>query len=127
MRYGFTERIELRLGWNYEVGSAGDVVSGNDGSESLSGGRIERESQTVYGVKVALTEQNRWIPRSTAILQGYTPTSGEAPATDVVAAYVFGWELANGWRLDSSLRYGTEHDVHDAFNQWAPSSSCACP
>ncbi len=121
VRYGFSERIELRMGWNYEVGGAGDVVSGNEGAEGLGGGRIERESQVLYGAKVSLTEQQGWIPRSAAILQGYTPTSGEAPATDVVAAYAFGWELPRGWRLDSSMRYGTEHDIHDAFNQWAPS------
>jgi len=121
VRYGLSKRIELRLGWNYEVGGAGDVVSGDEGSEGLGGGRIERESQMLYGLKVAVTEQNRWLPRSAAILQGYTPTSGQAPATDVVVAYTFGWELANRWRLDSSMRYGTEHDLADAYNQWAPS------
>ena len=126
VRYGITDRIELRLGWNYEVGGAGDVVSGGEGSEGLEGGRIERETQSVYGVKVAVTEQRRWIPRTAAILQGYTPTSGEAPATDVVAAYAFGWELPKKWRLDSSMRYGTEHDIQDAYNQWAPRWCCAC-
>jgi hypothetical protein len=121
VRYGITERIELRVGWNFEVGGSGDVVSGNEGTEGFEGGKIERESQVLYGLKAALTEQSGWKPRSVAILQGYTPTSGEAPATDVVAAYAFGWELANRWRLDSSMRYGTEHGPHDAFNQWAPS------
>jgi len=120
LRYGLTERIELRLGWNYEVGGAGDIVSGDDGGEEFEG-RIERESQMLYGVKVAATTQNGWIPRSAAILQGFTPTSGEATATDVVAAYTFGWELPNSWRLDSSMRYGTEHGPRDAFNEWAPS------
>jgi hypothetical protein len=121
VRYGISGRIELRVGWNYEVGGAGDVVSGNDGSEGLGGGRIERESQVVYGLKAAITEQDRWVPRSATILQGYTPTSGEATGTDVVVAYAFGWELLDGWRIDSSMRYGTEHDVGDVFNQWAPS------
>lgn len=121
VRYGLTERLELRVGWNYEVGGAGDIVSGNEGSEGADGDAIERESQMLYGFKVALTEQRGWIPRSVAILQGYTPTSGEAPATDVVAAYAFGWEMPNRWRVDSSMRYGTEHGPRDAFNQWAPS------
>ena len=75
----------------------------------------------VYGFKAQLTQQDGWIPRSAVILQGYTPTSGESPQTDVVAAYVFGWELPNRWRLDSSMRYGTEHGPEDAFNNWAPS------
>lgn len=121
VRYGITERVELRIGWNYEVGGTGDIVSGNDGGQGPDGAAIERESQMLYGFKATVTEQQGWVPRSAVILQGYTPTSGEAPATDVVAAYAFGWELANRWRLDSSMRYGTEHGPHDAFNQWAPS------
>lgn len=120
VRRGISERIELRLGWNYEVGGTGDVVSGNEGGEAFDG-EIERESQMLYGLKAAMSEQDGWVPRSAAILQAYTPTSGEAPATDVVAAYAFGWELANRWRLDSSMRYGTEHGAADVFNQWAPS------
>jgi hypothetical protein len=30
LRYGLAERVELRLGWNYEVGGAGNDVSGLD-------------------------------------------------------------------------------------------------
>jgi hypothetical protein len=121
VRYGISERIELRLGWNYEVGGTGDIVSGNEGGEAPDGSAIERESQMLYGFKAVVSEQRGWVPRSATILQGYTPTSGEAPATDVVVTYAFGWELPNRWRLDSSMRYGTEHGPLDAFNQWAPS------
>jgi hypothetical protein len=118
VRYGISEQIEMRVGWNYEVGGTGDIASG---SEEPNGGQLERESQMLYGFKVALTEQNGWIPRSAAVLQGYTPTSGESSETDLVAAYTFGWAFVNKWRLDSSIRYGTEHAGEDAFNQWAPS------
>jgi hypothetical protein len=121
VRHGITERFELRLGWNYEVGGTGDIVSGSEGGEEAEAGHIEREGQILYGFKAGVTEQAGWIPRSAVIVQGYTPTKGEAPATDVVAAYTFGWELVNSWRLDSSMRYGTEHGPQDAFNQWAPS------
>lgn len=121
IRYGISERIELRVGWNYEVGGTGDIVSGNEGGEAPDGSAIERESQMLYGFKAVVSEQHGWVPRSATILQGYTPTSGEAPDTDVVVAYTFGWELPNRWRLDSSMRYGTEHGPLDAFNQWAPS------
>lgn len=121
VRYGITERIELRLGWNFEIGGAGDIVSGTEGSEGFEGGGVESESQLLYGFKFQATEQDGWVPRSAVILQGYTPTTGEARGTDFVAAYTFGWELVNGWRLDSSMRYGTEHDARDVFNQWAPS------
>ncbi len=120
VRYGVTDRIELRLGWNFEVGGAGDVVSGAEGAEAFAG-KIERDSQMLYGIKAEVSEQAGWIPRSAVILQGFTPTSGEAPATDVTAGYALGWEFANKWRLDSSLRYGTEHGTNDTFNQWAPS------
>ena len=120
LRFGVSDRIELRLGWNYEVGGTGDVVSGSEVSEEAGSG-IERESQVLYGLKASVTEQDDWLPRSAIILQGYTPTLGEAPATDVVAAYTFGWELPNRWRLDSSMRYATEHGADDTFNQWAPS------
>lgn len=121
IRYGASEWIELRLGWNYEVGGTGGLVSGNEDAAVASGGEIERESQLLYGFKAAISEQDGWMPRSAFILQGFTPTSGEATATDVVAAYAWGWEFENLWRLDSSMRYGTETTPDDSFNQWAPS------
>jgi len=120
LRFGVRDRIELRLGWNSEVGDTGDVVSGSQVSEE-AGSRIERESQVLYGLKPSVTEQDDWLPRSAIILQGYAPTFGVAPATDVAAADACGWELPNRWRLDSSIRYGTEHGAKDTFNQWAPS------
>lgn len=121
VRHGISEHVELRLGWNYEVGGAGGVTAGNEGMELLDADEIERESQMLYGLKAELSHQDGWLPRSAVILQGYTPTSGEAPETDVVTTYAFGWELENRWRFDSSMRYGTEHGEDDAFNQWAPS------
>jgi len=121
LRYGVNDWFELRAGWNYEVGGTGDIVSGSEGGEGNEAGGIERESQMLYGTKISLTDQRGFIPRSAFILQGYTPTSGTAPATDVVVAYTYGWELPNKWRLESSMRYGTEHAEQDVFNQWAPS------
>jgi len=126
VRHGINEWFELRVGWNYEVGGTGDVVSGSEVS-AVFDGELERESQVLYGFKVAVTRQRGWVPRSVVILQGYTPTSGEAPETDVVAAYAFGWELPNRWRVESSMRYGTEHGPDDAFNQWAPSAILRVP
>jgi len=121
VRHGISELIELRLGWNYEVGGTGGIVSGNEDEAILAGGEIESESQMLYGFTAGMSEQDGWLPRSAFILQGYTPTSGESTATDVVAAYVWGWEFENLWRLDSSIRYGTETKPDDSFNQWAPS------
>ncbi len=120
IRHGVNDWIELRVGWNYEIGGGGDV-SGSNGSTGMGSAEIERDSKILYGFKAALTEQDGWQPRSVVILQGYTPTSGATTASDVVVAYAFGWELENGWRIDSSLRYGTGHELLDAFNEWAPS------
>ena len=36
-RYGLTDRVELRVGWNYEGGGSGNVVTANESSEGLFG------------------------------------------------------------------------------------------
>lgn len=121
MRYGLTERIELRFGGNYEVGGEGANVSGAGGAEALEGGGLVRESQLLYGLKLRLTEQQQWRPESSLILQGHTPTSGSDPATAVSVGYVFGWELSDDWKLDSALRFGADSESHDRFEEWSPS------
>jgi hypothetical protein len=121
-RYGLTDRLELRLGWNYEVGGAGNVVSGAGTEEDFfSPGRLERESTLSYGVKVRATEQSGWVPGSAVILIGQTPTSGEATDTQFVGTYVWGWELGERWKLDAAIRYGTASEEEDRFGIWAPS------
>jgi hypothetical protein len=122
-RYGLTERLELRLGWNYEVGGAGNEISGVDVGEddlSLENG-LERESRIAYGLKYKVTNQSRWVPGSAVIVQGFSPTSGKATDTQLIGTYVFGWELPNRWKLDSALRYATGSAEEDRFNSWAPS------
>jgi hypothetical protein len=129
LRYGITERVELRLGWNYEVGGAGNEISGAQGDAVLEegGSRIAREHRIAYGVKAALTEQSEWVPASAVILQGFTPTGGEATDTQLVATYVFGWELPNRWRADAAVRYATSSEGEDRFNIWAPSAVLRVP
>jgi hypothetical protein len=122
IRHGITERLEWRLGWNYEVGGEGDVVSGEEGADDFEGSKVEHDSQILYGVKVSITDQEGWMPRSVVIVEGYTPTSGAATTTDVSGSYVFGWVLPNRWEFDTSMRYVTEHTVRDALNNWAPST-----
>jgi hypothetical protein len=39
-----------------------------------------------------------------------------------VAAYVWGWELAEGWVWDSAIRYGDGSEEDDHFDRWAPST-----
>ncbi len=126
-RYGIADNVELRLGVNYEVGGAGNPVSGNvpDDSESTSG--LERETRLLYGAKWRLFEQCDWLPQSSIILQGFTPFSGENTNTDLAATYVLGWKLNNDWQWDSAFRYGTGSFEEDHFNVWSPSTVIKVP
>ena len=119
-RYGLTERVELRVGWNFETGGGGEVSGGDAGAELDSHGSIQ-ESQILYGLKAQLTDQEGWIPQSSVIIQGTTPTAGPESASDFQLGYVSGWRILDNWQLDSAIRYGTTTEAGDHFNQWAPS------
>ncbi len=127
VRYGALRNLELRLGWNYEVGGGGNVVSGNESAESVDTPHLTREHRVLYGLKVQVTEQDAWMPASIAILQGFTPTGGEATASQLNAAYAFGWRLPNRWRFDSSIRFTTDSDSGQRFQVWAPSTVLRVP
>jgi hypothetical protein len=121
-RYGLTKRLELRFGGNYEVGGAGAEVSNGGGGEPLDGGGGEiRETQFLYGLKFRVSEQNRWRPESSVIVQGHTPASGPDPATAYSVGYVCGWELPDEWKLDSAIRLAADSEGGDRFEEWAPS------
>jgi hypothetical protein len=119
-RIGISERVELRLGWNYEIEGGGSVSNGHGGSFRGEAG-AEEESQMLYGIKVALTSQDGWRPGSSCIIQGKTPTSGPENDSDLQLGYVFGWEIEEVWQLDSSFRYSATNEEDDEFNLWAPS------
>lgn len=132
LRYGLTERVELRLGWNYEVGGAGAEVTGAESGEreSARSGQLVRETTLSYGAKIGVTEQRGCVPRSAIILQGFTPTGGSAGtsnATQLVAAFAAGWELPTRWRFDAAVRYGTGSEKGDRFGTWAPSAVLRVP
>jgi hypothetical protein len=133
LRYGLTERVELRFGFNYEVGGGSNEISGSGSSfheTSLRGERLERETQVTYGAKVRLTDQNQLLPRSALILQGATPTGGSegsSTATQLIATGVTGWELPNRWRIDTALRFGTASEEGERFERWAPSGVLRVP
>lgn len=119
VRYGLTDRWELRLGWNYEI--AGIPVLDGEGGSLPGEGEKEFGNRVTYGSKCRLTEAEGWMPGSAIILAGATPTGGPETDTHFIATYVFGWELANRWKLDASFRYGTGSEEEDRFNEWAPS------
>ncbi len=114
-RYGITDRLEVRLGWNYEVG----------GAENGEG--LERESVLNLGLKGYINEQRCWVPESSFILTALVPTSGAETATQFFGTYAFGWELPNRWKLDAALRYGTDTFEADHFSDWAPSIVVKAP
>ena len=106
LRFGLTERIELRFGGNYEVGGEGGDVSGGSGSEGFGeeAGKLVRESQLLYGLKARLSDQVVWRPESSVILQGHTPTSGPDPATAFTPNVEIGVRV--GWGLnDEAARF----------------------
>lgn len=123
LRYGWLENVELRLGWNFEIGGAGNPISGNISDfEEEEVGELEEEAKILYGAKFFLTEQRGWTPQSSFILQGYTPTYGVSNLTTLSATQVFGWRLRNGWVWNNALRYATSGFEGDDFNVWTPST-----
>lgn len=127
LRHGISEIMELRLGWNYEVGGAGSPVSGNLPSDESEESKLDRESRMLYGTKVLISDQRGLLPQSSFILQGLTPTYGEVTATQLSAAYAFGWTLPNRWVWDFATRYGTGNLEKDNLNTWAPSTVIKVP
>jgi hypothetical protein len=131
VRYGVSDRVELRVGFNYEVGGGGSGVSGAGFNDPLTPvGGVTREADLSYGFKARLTDQDGWRPRAAVILTGTTPAGGSPgtpTATELVATGVLGWELPAGWRLDGALRYGTASEGGDRFNRWAPSAVLRVP
>jgi hypothetical protein len=127
VRYGLTDRIELRLGSNYEIGGKPNSVAAAAGVDEAEAGGLSHDANVSYGLKVRLTEQDGWVPESSAIVLGSTPTSGEGTATEFDAGYVFGWELPNRWKLDAALRYAGESEMGDRFEVWAPSVVLRAP
>ncbi len=124
VRRGIGERIEARLGFNYEAGGPGTVSGSELGGEDIE---TEEESRVLYGAKVETSEQDGWLPRSAAVLQGYTPVYGPSNKSTVVVGESLGWRFSNGWEWTSAMRYGTGFEEEDSFAQWAPSSVIKAP
>lgn len=127
VRRGVNEWLELRIGWNFEVGGAGSPISGNVPSDLAADAELERESRIFYGVKALLTERCGAWPESSVLVQGFTPTSGETTDTQLAATYVFGWTSEEGVVWDSAIRYSTSSFAGDHFNVWAPSTVLKVP
>ncbi|MCA9123138.1 MAG: transporter [Planctomycetaceae bacterium] len=112
-RYGAKDWLELRLSWTYEVGKLHHLAA--------TGAERTEEGLLIYGAKTYLTDAEGWMPDSSLIVSGYTPTSGESNDTDFSLEYAFGWKSGEGWEIDGGLRWFTLADEEDHFTEWAPS------
>lgn len=119
VRYGVSERLELRLGWNYEIGKFHHLAPA--GAEKVE------EGLGIYGAKVYLTRADGWVPDSSVIVTGYTPTSGHSNDTDTSVEYVFGWRLPHELELESQVRWFSLAEEEDHFREWAPSVVLKAP
>lgn len=121
VRVGASERLEWRLGFNYEQGSGGAVVSAVEVGEAVLNAEAGSEASVLYGCKLLLAEGDGWIPRSVAIFEGFTPVAGEVWGTEPAATYAFGWELPEQWRFDAAARYTYADSEEGRFDRWSPS------
>lgn len=119
IRRGLGERLEARIGFNYETGGPGTVSGSEFGGEDLE---TEDESRILYGAKLETSGQDGWLPRSAAVLQGYTPVSGPSGQSTIMVGEAFGWAWGDRWEWTTAMRYGTGFADAAAFDQWAPSS-----
>ena len=125
-RYGIGDRLELRFGYNYEMGRASSVAEGD-----IAGNfGINAEQQILYGFKYAVTRQNpecRFMPNSAFLAQAHTPIGSIEGQTQMRLGYAWGWALPNGWTLDQGVRFGTDREGHDNYTLWAPSTVLRIP
>lgn len=126
LRFGLSERIELRFGWNNELGGGASIVSPIQIQEGLAAASSHRnglayQNGFLYGMKVRLIYQCGWIPANTFVIQGFSPTLSDTKKSQVQATYAIGWELALRCRLDAAIRYATESELKDNWGTWSPS------
>lgn len=124
LRYGLTERMEMRLGWNYELGGPNSLLTGNTQHHHTE---FEEGSRLLYGIKWAAFEQQGPRPETSFIVQGSTPTFGESSDTFLSVTGVSGWQTHNGLTIDFATRFQTSQEDEDHFNVWSPSAVVKMP
>jgi hypothetical protein len=127
VRIGSRERLEWRLGFNYEQSSGGSVVAAVEVGEPPAGENGGDEANVLYGLKIRVTDQDGWMPRSAAIVEAFTPVAGDIWGTEPSATYAFGWELPSEWRFDAAIRYARAESLEGWFDRWMPSAVLRIP
>ena len=90
LRYGLTDDVEFQIRWNY-AWRFPEEEDNIDGAEDLR-----------MALKVALWEQDDWLPETTVIGRMTAPTGGSVWTTDSVEVggqIIYAWELCEGWEL----------------------------
>ena len=125
VRVGLTERAELRLGWNYDVGGSSEATDVS--SEFDFASPTDVNGNFLFGVKLRLLDGEGWRPATSMALVGITPTSGGDNTTDPAVDTVFEWKLRNDWLLGVGMRYAVLTEPGEYYNQWSPSAVLRIP
>lgn len=126
LRLGLTDRLEARIGYNFETG---DAIQASEG-DIVNGFGIDASQQAFYGFKYQVTrlsEKYRLLPESVIIVQGHTPIASISGHSQIRLGSAWGWELPNGWHLSQSFRFGTDRDHGDNYTLWTPSTVLKIP
>jgi hypothetical protein len=126
MRYGLTDDIEFRFGYNFE----NEKGSENPESQVVNKFGINAQQQAFYGFKFQLTEQlpgKERIPDSAFMIIGRLPIGSEEKHGQIGLGYAFGWELPNHMNFDGALKFGTERFQGDDYFSWSPSTVLKIP
>jgi len=109
IRYGLTEKVELRLRYN-EVWQFGE--EDRAGSEDIH-----------LALKVRTTDQDRWRPESALEIRSTVPTGGLDWSTDEVEFgldYIYGWKISPRVEIYGSSGFSTNALGEFAFRPTAP-------
>ena len=101
-RIGLTEDLELRVRWNY-------AWQFRNGEEELND--LDSAEDIRYGLKLALTEHNGWIPESAVRIIGSSHTGGSDFTTNRAQFgmdLVYEWKNEADWSLAGSTGFGTD-------------------
>lgn len=126
LRVGLSDRLEARLGYNFETGTATQASEG----DIVNGFGIDAAQQAFYGFKYQVTEfSEKWrlLPESAIVVQGHTPMGSISGQMQIRCGGAWGWELPRGMQLSQSFRFGTDRDEDDDYTLWSPSMALKIP
>jgi hypothetical protein len=121
VRYGLAERLEMRVAWD-----AGLIF---DQFTDRHSGRVINESGSTdmeFGLKYALTKQDKWLPQSAIITSVTAPVgtaSHSSEQTDVNVSYQYGWELNDKISLNCGTGILNTADSGDHYLQFSQAVS----